>query len=202
MKFQKILSTVSLIIAALTIVLSLCFCSGVMAEIINYLSAKYGIGADNLYSYSQKVNDTLIILSIALLLIVVTLYVTATNTRRNYYVTNYVSLGLVITYTVVFAVILMVICVKAIGYANEIDYAKWKEFYEASTSDRYGNVSYFNPRNYSENKATLIIGIVLAGLLITEAVAWILNLIWKIKLMQGERALLANGAEIRQMEVA
>ncbi|MGN0805946.1 MAG: hypothetical protein ACI4MC_02820, partial [Candidatus Coproplasma sp.] len=64
MKFQKILSTVSLVVAALSIVLGLCFCSGVMSEIISYLSESYGIGADNLYNYSQSANNTLIILSI------------------------------------------------------------------------------------------------------------------------------------------
>lgn len=202
MKFQKILSTVSLIVAALSIALALCFCSGVMSEIIAYLPEKFGIGADNLYNYSQKANNTLIILSIVLLLVVVTIFITATNKRRNYYVTNYVSLALVIVYSLVFAIILIVICTTAMGYANEIDYVKWKEFYEAHTTDRYGNVSYSNPRRYSESRATLILGIVLAILLLVEVAAWVLNLIWKIKLMQGEKALLANGVEVKQMEVA
>ncbi|MGN1103511.1 MAG: hypothetical protein ACI4QI_01415 [Candidatus Coproplasma sp.] len=202
MKFQKILSLISLIAAALAIVLGLCFCSGVMSEIIPYLSDKYSINAGNLYEYSQSANNTLVILSIVLLLVVTTIYITASNTRRNYYITNYVSLGIVIAYTVVFAIILLVICVTAMGYANEIDFVKWKEFYEAHTTDRYGNVSYTNPRNYSESRLTLILGVVLAIVLLVEAAAWVLNLIWKIKLMQGEKALLANGVEVKQMEVA
>lgn len=202
MKFQKILSLVSLVVAALAIVLALCFCSGVMSEIINYLPEKYSIGADKLYEYSQSANNTLVILSIVLLLAVVTIYISASNKRRNYYITNYVSLGIVIAYTLVFAIILFSICTTAMGYANEIDYVKWKEFYEAHTTDRYGNISYTNPRNYSESRLTLVLGIVLAIVLLVEVAAWVLNLIWKIKLMQGEKALLANGVEVDQLEVA
>ncbi|MGN0805473.1 MAG: hypothetical protein ACI4MC_00420, partial [Candidatus Coproplasma sp.] len=135
-------------------------------------------------------------------IVVITLFITATNKRRNYYITNYISLGIVIAYSLVFAIILIVICATAMGYANEIDYVKWKEYYDAYTTDRYGNISYTNPRKYSESRLTLILGIVLAIVLLVEVAAWILNLIWKIKLMQGEKALLANGVEVKQMEVA
>ncbi len=202
MKFQKILSLVSLIVAALCIVLGLCFCSGVMSEIINYNSDKFSIGCANLYEYSQKVNNTVLIMAIVLLLVVVTLFITSCNKRRNYYITNYISIALVVAYSVAFAIALIVICAKCSGYANEIDYVKWKEFYDAFTKDRYGNVSYTNPRNYSESRITIILGIVLAVVLIAEVAAWVLNLIWKIKLMQGEKALLANGVEVKSMEVA
>lgn len=207
MKFQKILSFVSLIFAALVIVYGLCFISGTMFECLNYLPSngkdKYEINAEGLYNYSQYANNVLVILAIVLLLTVITVYITATNKRRNYYITNYVSIGLVVAYAFAFAIVLIVICSKAIGYANEIDYVKWKEWYEQTTdTDKYGNFSYKNPRNYSEDKTTLILGIVIAVLLFVEIAAWIFNLIWKIKLMRGEKALLANGVEVKSMEVA
>lgn len=207
MKFQKILSLVSLIFAALTIVYGLCFISGTMYECLNYLPSngkdKYEINAEGLYNYSQYANNVLVILAIVLLLTVVTVYITATNKRRNYYITNYISIGLVVAYAVACAIAMIVICSKTIGYANEIDYVKWKEWYDQTTKpDPYGNFSYVNPRNYSEDKTTLILGIVIAVILLVEAAAWIFNLIWKIKLMQGEKALLANGVEVKSLEVA
>lgn len=207
MKFQKILSLVTLILAALSIALSLCYCSGVMSEIINYTSAKMttesdAIGADALFEYSQSANNTLLILAIVFILVVAFIYITSTNKRRNYYITNYIAIGLLAAYALVFAIVMLVICGKSNGYVNQIDFAKWKEMYEAHTTDRYGNVSYINPRNYSESRATIVLGIILAIVIIADVVAWGLNLIWKIKLMQGEKALLAKGVEVETLEVA
>lgn len=207
MKFQKILSLVTLILAALCIVLSLCYCSGVMSEIINYTSSKMTtepdiISADALFEYSQYVNDVLVILSIVFILVVAFIYITATNKRRNYYITNYIAIGLLIAYVLAFAIVMLVLCVKTNGYVNQVDFTKWKELYEAYTTDRYGNVSYINPRRYSESRATIILGIILSIILIVDVAAWALNLIMKIKLMQGEKALLANGVEVNTLEVA
>lgn len=206
MKFQKILSLVSLILAALTIALSLCFCSGVLSGIIDYTTASFEqpdvIKADALFEYSQSANDTLLILSIVLLLVVAVIYITSTNKRRNYYVTNYVAIGLIVLYGLAYAIAALVIIGTTNGYVNQVDFEAWKELCDASTTDRYGNVSYINPQTYTESRATIIIGIVLAVAVLADVAAWVLNLIWKIKLMQGEKALLAKGVEAGTMEVA
>ena len=193
MKFQKILSYVTLVIAALTLVLALSFCFGVMYDAQKYVSFKgaNSINADALVNYSQKANDVLVIMAIVCILTAAFLFITATNKRRNYYVTNYVAIGILVVYALAFAIVMIIICVNCSNLADQINYVKWKELYEQTETSGAG--TYFkNPRFYSESKATIILGIVLAVVLVIEIVAWVLNLVWKIKLMQGEKKLLAQ----------
>ena len=201
MKFQKILTLVTLILAALSFVLGVFFCSGIIEKCRYYTSAslpvdpvtnqplKDAIGADALFDYSQKMNDVFVIMAIVLILVVVTLYITATNKRRNYYVTNYVSIGLVVVYSVVFAIVLLVICGTCVSLAGKIDMAQWKAYIDYVDSE--GAHKYTD--SYSESYATIVLGFILAVIILLDAVAWCLNLLWKIKLMKGEKELLAGG---------
>ncbi|MDE7086947.1 MAG: hypothetical protein K2O67_02020 [Clostridia bacterium] len=180
--------------AALSFVLGVLFTSGILEKVRFYATEALSvdpitnqpihdiIGADALYNYSQHMNNVFVIMAIILILAVVTLYITATNKRRNYYVTNYVSIGIVVAFSVAFAIFLMAMCGTCISLANQIDMAQWKTLSETSGY----------PSGYSENYATIILGFILAVIILLEAAAWVLNLLWKIKLMKGEKALLAG----------
>ena len=87
---------------------------------------------------------------------------------------------------------MFVICGKCAQLAGQIDMAKWQEFVNASKTDRYGNVSYYYAQSYSESYATIALGFVFAVLILADVAAWILNTVWKIKLMKGEKELLAG----------
>ncbi len=203
MKFQKILTLITLIIAALAVVLALSFSSGVFTAAKQYsikMSEEDQFGADAIYVYANSINNMLLILAIVLLLTTVLLYIMGCNKRRNYYITNYIAIGIYAVYTLVFAVILLVICANCLNYYGQIDFKAWKE-YESILAD---NGRPIHTPYYNDNCATVYLGIVLFVVLLANIAAWVLNLIWKIKLMKGEKALLEQGAveKTAELEVA
>ena len=205
MKFQKILALVTLIIAALATVLSLFFCSGILYAVISYCKKtefdddpKFGVQA--LYEYSQSMNDVLVIMGIVLILTVVVLYAVGNSKRRNYYITNMVATGIYVVYAVVFAIVMLAVCGTCFSKMGEIDFDAWKA-YEAQT-DADGHL--VRGQNYNRNIATLVLGIMMSVVVLINAVAWVLNLLWKLKLMKGEKRLLEQGgvASTSDLEVA
>lgn len=207
MKFQKIFALVSLITAALAVVLSLCFCSGVLNGIINYSSEYAGYdeyGVDNLFNFSQGVNNPLVIVAIIFLLGTVLLYAMGCNKRRNYYTTNYVAIGVYAVIAFAFAVFMIIVCAMCLTYMGEIDFEAWKAYEAEQEIGIGGELVYSHTQYYSHNCATMILGILLSVVILAEIVVWILNLVWKIKLMKGEKALLAQGGveSKAEMEVA
>ena len=188
MRFQKILMLVSLVIAALTFVFAMAFLTGSMGEVSYYLSVTGGVVTDsincqNFMDVSQNFVSTLEILSIIFILIAVALFITASNTRRNYYITNYISVGLFVAFALVIGIyiVAMVAQVQNI-YLNEIDWTAANG--SAQIEDHV----------LSQNCVGFALGYVMFVLVILDAVAVVLSTVWKIKLMQGEKALLAGSA--------
>ena len=182
MKFQKILTLVSLIFAALTIVYSFFFIGGMLYEIRFFAVDEYDLpGAKELKSFSQSANNTLVILAIVLLLCVVLLYITASNKRRNYYITNYIAIGITVVFSVVCSIVYIALIGKTFSLCDKVDMDAWRALLVG-----------VNAKHFSTNKATLGLGIFVAILMLVLAAAWALNTVWKIKLMQGEKALLEN----------
>lgn len=185
MRFQKYLMLISLIVAALSIVYALSFCGGSVCQ-YNKLYVKQGDiervpGAANLYFVSQHYNDILLGLAIAFVVVIVLNYVAASNKRRNYYITNYITTGITVVYQIVFAILLLVFVSTTFGYFNVIDRVAAEEAYKVRYEDWHYSIYNF------------ILGYLLAGIVILNAVAIGLNLLWKFKLMKGEKALLKQG---------
>jgi hypothetical protein len=230
MRFQKILALTTLIIAALTVVYALIFFSGSIAYIYNNLDVvnvtipgativapsttiTFDINATHFYEVAQNYNSLIFILGIVFLLFTVTLYITASNSRRNYYITNYISIIAVAAFAVIFAVIAIALLTNCLNlFVNEIDWnvyeKKYNFDYVNGTVGTWTNANgeeelmyWYNTAGttsrpypyYSDSKTMFIIGYVVYAVVILDAVALVLNLIWKIKLMQGEKQLLANG---------
>lgn len=202
MKFQKIFALVTLITAALAAVLALIFCSGLLDAIrqYSYIADRIDIGADSLYIYSQDINGPLLVMAIVLIVTAVLLYVFGCNKMRNYYITNYIAIGLYVVYAVVFAIFMIIVCSTCLSYRGEIDFETWRE-YEAQV-DAEGHLT--RRQYYNDSIFTIVLGIILALVILVEAAGWVLNLIWKLKLMKGEKALLEQGAikDTEEMEVA
>lgn len=201
MKFQKILSLATLIVAAFTFVYTLCFFSGSLGDIYWNLEPvkvtagitgdiTFDINAKNFYNTAQAFNDALFFLSVFFILIAVTLYITASNTRRKYYITNYISVIAVALYAFVFALYALIMVSKCFDlFVNDIDWATYLAKYN------YGYVE-GAPRRfpyYSDDKTIFYIGYVLFAIVLVNAGALVFNLIWKIKLMKGEKLLLEKG---------
>lgn len=192
MRFQKILSIVTLVVAALVIVLGLAFCSGSL-EFMRYYENRIDqfLGDDMAYYLNvsaQDVSQTLFIVGIVFLLVTVTLFITASNKRRNYYITNYISVGAVALMALITALIGFILLGTCAGDFFAID---WDALgvYVAE------NPSLFAARPFSSNPLPIILGFVVCAIVLVNAVFIVLNLVWKILLMKGEKKLLAQSAD-------
>ena len=177
--------------SAITIVYAFAFITGGMAtvgDIFDYRNDYFN--AANVYNYGQYVNYVILILGIVFLCLVALLYIFACQKRRNYYITNYIAIGVSALYMIVFAIIAMVLVGQTQAmFVSEVD---WETFYGGSIIlDRFAHTG--------NSQVMFYIGYVVYFLVILNALALGYNLLWKIKLMKGEKALLEAGL---QKEVA
>ncbi len=192
-KFQKILALVSLIIAALVFVYALIFNSGNLSDIMFYnnwesMRYEYG-GSDSFCDPAQTFVSALVIMAIVYICIVAILFITASNKRRNYYITNYVAIGLNIAMSVIVAIFGIIFIAILMAKFYGLDWNALTSLIDALKATD-GKQPY---KDVSKSPAMFILGIVVFLLVLANAAAWTLNLIWKIKLMKGEKELLASG---------
>ena len=176
MRFQKYLILAILIVAALSFVYALSFCGG---TIYQYSTLREKMpDAKALFDASQKYNDILIWLSVVFILVVVLNYVMATHRRRNYYATNYVSIILTAVYALAFAAVLAWLVTDTFSLFKAID----RDLAEAS---------YLGTEGFKYSIVNFILGYIVVGISAVSACLILFNLIWKVKLMKGEKKLLA-----------
>ena len=179
MRFQKILATCSLIVAAITIVSAIIFMSGNLADIMYYRDDDV---VKDFCASAQSFVNTMFILTIVYLCMVVVFYFTDSNKRRNYYITNYVATGLAIAGALVVAFYGIIFTSVLLGNFYGLD---WEEFQIIMdiASGMGGPIVGKAPTMF-------IISYITSFLALVNAVAIGLNLLWKVKLMKGEKALL------------
>lgn len=191
MKFQKILSLLSIIVAAVVFIYALSFFTGNLNSVLHYKSTDVdGLydGADKFISMGQSFVDALEIICIVLFVVIAVTYIMGCNSRRNYYITNYIAVGAIITMTAFVALFgLIYLFVLMAEYYGGIDWAGMERVqlsysYKPEFKDKV-----------AQSPVMFIIGIIVFLIVAANCVAWVLNLIWKIKLMRGEKALLAQG---------
>mgnify|MGYP005767979635 FL=1 len=195
MRFQKILALLTLIISAITIVYSFGFFTGDLATLSKIVTTRSFLrdytdaqqnAMINTYYTALSINDLLMWLGIIFLLVVVFIYITASQKRRNYYKTNYIAVILAAAYAAVFAIIgIAVISSVLISLNASVTPEIWQAYKE------YNDTNGLN--NYSHTAVMFYIGYVVFAIVLVDALAWVYNLIWKIKLMKGEKALLEAG---------
>lgn len=250
MKFQKILSLVTLILAALTFVYALAFMTDIN-PLAHYMAEKNGgaippeyaeIGKDPDAVYNLALKNTSVLFTVGLifLLISVTLYITASQKRRNYYITNYVSviataamavvvaiLGIAMvsgvmasyseninkeaysemnrTYVLAFNDEEVIEYLESCGFSGDakIDVTEYENLVKAGTDEAGITVADFYKKftnYYGDPTFTFVIGYVLYVAVLAVGVFNVLSLLWKIKLMKGERELLANSQPAEKPE--
>ncbi|MDE6597095.1 MAG: hypothetical protein K2K60_00470 [Clostridia bacterium] len=186
MRFQKILMLVTLVIAAVSIVYALIFCSGIMMQVSLVLEFDNSdLGATELYNASQSFSDLFLILGVILIVATVLLYITACQKRRKYYVTNYVAIGIVLAYQLVYIILLIINVVNINSAYNNLDMAQCELYYNTEANATYGK--------WSSSTWMISLGYAYAAILFVNMAALVLNLVWKIKLMKGEKKLLESG---------
>ena len=187
MKVQKILCIVSILLVAF----AFAFALGISTDIYQLmLAGEYGVETGGLYDAVQEFNQDLVILCIVMILISTGLFITNTNTRRNYYISNYVAIGL----TFLFDTIACIICIMQISsfratFLTEVDFEMWLRVHELISQIRFTKSTFW----FDINTLMLI-------LIIISNILLVLNLIWKTMLMKKEKALLnenVSGGTIR-----
>ena len=180
--------TVSLVISALTFVFAMAFLTGGMGEVTYYLSVTGGVTTDlincqKFVTASQDFVSTLEILSIVFILVAVFLLATASGTRRNYYITNYIAVGLFVAYALFIGIYILINVLQIQGlYLNEIDWTK--ALGEAAKADH----------PLSKNVIGFGLGYAAFVIVLLDAIAVTLSTVWKVLLMKGEKNLLAASA--------
>ncbi len=186
---------VTLILGALSAVYCFIFCSGGLANIGISLGPKEEgkpnydpvfRPAQELYVDAQGFNNALLIISIIMILVAALLYITSTNKRRNYYISNYVATGIVCTFNIVVSIVLMVMIGQYMSrFMGIINDPVLNAFYVAK-AEANANVEYVS------STWNFALGFVVYTLVIIGSIGLILNLMWKVKLMKGEKELLAG----------
>lgn len=200
-----------LIVGALATLFAFCYCTGALAELGQTLNAKGKSlfkASDGKYDATlfidiQGFNNMLMYFGIVMILLAVSLYITSCNKRRNYYVTNFVATGACAGGNIVLSLVAMILNGIWRGKFLNIDFAKWYAYWETQIK----NNTIYNPDgsilvdgadviavHYSESTVMFDLAFVMYALVIVASVLLILNLVWKIKLMQGEKKLLGGAA--------
>ena len=204
MKFQKYICLVMLIMGALGLAYAFFYLSGGMAALgqardqdissseqwVSGFTAAAGKYDYKLFEQIQPFNNTLMYCGIVMILTAVLLYVTACNKRRNYYITNYLAIGACSLSNIVMSIVLMAINASWRSKFLKVDFEAWYAYEQSmflSNTDKY---------IYSESTLWFDLGFVIYTLIIIASLALILNLVWKILLMKGEKQLLSGASAV------
>ena len=207
MKFQKYLCLVMLILGALSLAYAFFYLSGSMAELgqnkepilgsteqfKSLFEAAEGKYDYKLYELIQPFNNTLMYCGIVMVLLAVVLYVTACNKRRNYYITNYVAIGACAGTNIVMSIVLMALNASWRSKFLNVDFDAWYAVNKDYLSP--GMEALRDSYHYSESTLWFDLGFVVYALIIVASVLLVLNLVWKILLMRGEKKLLNGGSK-------
>lgn len=134
-----------------------------------------------IYYDMQQFNKDYLYYSIGLILLGVLLFITNTNVRRKYYLGNYVASALYAVAAVAVTIWSHVqISAFKVQYLTTVDFEALKKFSELWK------------KPYIESTFWLDAHYFVGGLVLAAAAVLVANLIWKIRLMRGEAALLAG----------
>ncbi|MBQ0071410.1 MAG: hypothetical protein KBS81_06095 [Spirochaetales bacterium] len=186
MAFQKIVCFVALVCGVLAFIYSL----GIMTDLYDCLyptiadqsdlNATYVTGS-RVYYDMQGFNRTLLSGSIVLLLSAVLLFIFQTNNRRRYYVANYVTTGL-------FCAIDLALVVWS-HFQIQVYRAMWLNI----NFEELAQFSKMFKTAYTESTFWFDIHYLVFGICLVEACLLIGNMVWKIKCMKAEAALIEEG---------
>ena len=191
LRFQKIICLIAVIVAAVYFVYAL----GILTDIHDALKdtmrnkndyTQTKVPGSIIFYDMQPFNKLFVNLSIGLILLSCFLFVMNTHVRRKYYIGNYVAIG---AYSAGALALTVWSHLQIAAFANQfmttVDFAAMKEY-----SDRWGSL-------YLDNTFLLDLHYVVGGAAILTVAGLIFNMVWKIKLMKAEKALLTAGEEAK-----
>ena len=187
-RLQKILCLALLAVSAMIFIYSL----GIMTDLYDALYStirsaknldKSTVTGSRVYYDMQGFNKMFLRLSIGMILLCVTLFITNTHSRRKYYIGNYCSIALV--------------------SAGGIAFTVWAHGQIEIFKAQFLNINFEELAEHAAKRKTLYtestfwfdVHYLLFGLLVTGIILLIANAVWKRRLMKEEQALIAGGKE-------
>lgn len=223
-KFQKILFIVSLVLAAIALVYGFAYCTGSLSYAFAARSGQFTssrlkkdpINADALYKFvmgkgdydgeawpdaGTGFNSLLVILCVVLVVIAALQFLFASNSRRNYYITNYISIGVFAVFAIVVAVIAFWGISQTEALFNDLDWVRYKEVYDTIQAEiQAGGGAGSGWDKYSDSHAIFALGYALFAIVMVDSILLVLNTVWKVLLMRGEKALLLKNSNSETIE--
>ena len=192
MTFQRIVCILLVVAAALVFIYSL----GLMTDMYNGIYKSYRNGprtgdaykGTEIYLEMQPFNQQLTILGIALILINLFNFVMGTNSRRKYYIGNYLSIALSTICNIgasVWAV--MTLMQYKNDYLTKID---WNNETLKKTVESRGGV-------LNNSTFWFDVSYIVFGLVILFTVLLLVNLVLKIMMMRSEKSLIGKRKDVR-----
>lgn len=190
LRFQKFACLFAIIAAAVSFVYAL----GIMTDLYDSLYAtmmnpndltQTSVPGSIIYYDMQPFNKSFVNASIVLILTAAFLFVSNTNIRRKYYISNYIATAVHAVATVGVAVWShLQISAFKVQYLTTVDFEALKAF-----SELWG-------KPYIESTFWFDVHFFVGGLAIVSAAVLVYNLIWKVRMMREENALLEGGKEV------
>jgi hypothetical protein len=190
LRFQKFACLFAIIAAAVSFVYAL----GIMTDLYDSLYAtmmnpndltQTSVPGSIIYYDMQPFNKSFVNASIVLILTAAFLFVSNTNIRRKYYISNYIATAVHAVATVGVAVWShLQISAFKVQYLTTVDFEALKAF-----SELWG-------KPYIESTFWFDVHFFVSGLAIVSAAVLVYNLIWKVRMMREENALLEGGKEV------
>ena len=187
--FQKFACMFAVVAAAVSFVYSL----GIITDIYDSLYStmmdpndltQTFVPGSIIYYDMQDFNKLFMNVSIGLILLACLLFLTNTNVRRKYYIGNYVAVALYSVATLAVAIWSHVqIEAFKVQYLTTVDFEALKSFAEMWN------------KTYIESTFMLDLHYVVLALAVLSVAALVGNVIWKIRMMRAEDALIAEGKE-------
>ncbi len=181
--FQKIVCLVALLSAVLVFVYAISILTDVYDNLFLWVlddTALYEtqFPESRLIYDIQPFNNEFVNFAVWLIVISLTLFITCSNSRRNYYISNYVSIGVVVVANIAMTIWALYCISYFKGLYTSIDFETLR--YLALSRGRYFSTSTFW---FDISYFVFAVLIIATGLLVA-------NLIWKIMLMKNEKKLI------------
>lgn len=185
MKFQKIICMLSIIASAVVFIYSL----GVMTDLYDTLYStmmnpydltQTDVPGSLVYYYMQNFNRAFLLAAIGLILISCFLFLTATHTRRKYYIGNYVAVALSLIANVAVAVWAHMDLEFYKALFLQVDFEALKKHAEMWNT-YYTDSTFWFDIHYAVFALSVIVAVLL-----------VVNAVWKSRLMKEEKALLGT----------
>lgn len=186
MSFQKVACLLSIIASAVVFIYSLGIMTDLYDSLYSTMSNPYDlhdttVSGSIVYYEMQDFNRLLLLGGIGLILLSCLLFITNTNIRRKYYIGNYIAIAVNVIANVVM-----------IGWGHT-----WIEFFKA----RFLQIDFEALKahaelwktTYTESTFWFDLHYAVFGLTLISSILLVVNTVWKIRMMKGEAALLAQG---------